>query len=76
MVDQQKVEAAVRAKYPDAPVTGSGCWGVVLNSGRITVELFEHAAEAHRFAQGGLRVEYFGPPIRTLMRAPGEGIDE
>jgi hypothetical protein len=75
MAEQPKVEAAVRARYPNATVTGSGPYGVALHGGRTEVCLFTDRLAAHRFACG-LPVQYFGPPIRTLMRPAGEGQDE
>jgi hypothetical protein len=75
MAEPSKIEAAVHAKYPDAKVTGSGPYGVAFHGGTTTVELFADKRAAQRSACG-LPVQYFGPPVRTLMRPAGEGQDE
>ncbi len=60
---QSVFRTEAQRRFPAATIIGDGAYGVVLNDGRITVELFPTSGEAKRFAGTGLRVVYFGPKV-------------
>jgi len=66
MEQQSTFRTEAQRRYPGATLIGDGAYGVILNDGRITVQLLPTAEHAKRFAGGGFRVVYFGPPVRPI----------
>jgi hypothetical protein len=63
MAEQSTFRTEAQRRYPTATLCNVGPYGVVLNGGRIVIEMFRTYEDAKKFAGGVFRIEYFGPKV-------------